>query len=84
MHEYIQTVHTPLQREYHNVLIASQLNDLRGYLSKQRSDWELIVVIVVIDERCSVDTVLVKTDGVADASISVLKCMQPLPSALVD
>ena len=51
------------------------LNELCGYLSKQRSDWELIVVI---DERIPIDIVLVKTDIVADASISVLKCMQPL------
>ena len=56
------------------------LNDLHGY-SKQKSDWELIVVI---GERFQIDTVLVKTDSVADASISVLKCMHPLSSALVD
>ena len=45
------------------------LNELCGYLSKQRSDWELIAVI---GERFPIDTVLVKTDSVADASISVL------------
>ena len=40
--------------------------------------------IVVIHETFSIDRVLVKTDSVADASISILKCMQPLSSALVD
>ena len=70
-----------MSREYHNVRIASELCHsrsyvgIRGYLAKQKSDWELIVVI---GERFPIDRVLVKTDSVADASISVLKCMQPL------
>ena len=41
---------------------------IHGYLAKQKSDWELIVVI---GERFPIDTVF-ETDSVADASISVL------------
>ena len=62
------------------VLLVNCVTQYLGIFQKQRSDWELIVVI---DERFQIDTVLVKTDSVA-IFISVLKCMQPVSSAVVD
>ena len=73
-----------MEREYHNVRIASELCHSMIYVGIFQSRDQIgSLYIVVIGERFPIDTVLVKTDSVA-TFISVLKCMQPLPSAVVD
>ena len=73
-----------MEREYHNVRIASELCHSMSYVDIFQSRDQIgNLKLLYVGERFQIDRVLVKTDSVA-TFISVLKCMQPLPSAVVD
>ena len=62
-----------MEREYHTVRIASELCHSMSYVGIFQSRNQIVVVLIfVMGERFPIDRVLVKTDSVADASISVI------------